>query len=133
MVRNDKAQNFFPGDNGDPACRYLRRYFVGCYGFFLNSTNNTAADSFLEQESIINSLYEANQVLHRDLYNLENSASLSYLQLYYPCTPAMKAAIAASDPSYYKETISSSEASIDTSPDAGDTSLASSGQSLCCR
>ena len=61
--------------------------FVGCYGFFLNSTNNTAADSFLEQESIINSLYEANQVLHRDLYNLENSASLSYLQLYYPCTP----------------------------------------------
>lgn len=99
--------------------------FVGCYGFFLNSTNNTAADSFLEQESIINSLYEANQVLHRDLYNLENSASLSYLQLYYPCTPAMKATIAASDPSYYKETISSSEASIDTSPDAGDTSLAS--------
>lgn len=57
--------------------------FVACYGIFQTQAEINSINT-IESESNLQWLYQNNQVLYRDLYNMQNNTNLNYSELYYP-------------------------------------------------
>ena len=57
--------------------------FMACYGIFKGRAE-FYSENPIEEDSNLTWIYQNNQVLYRDLYNLVNRTELSYVDLYYP-------------------------------------------------
>lgn len=78
--------------------------FIACYELF-ESRAAVYTENYTEEDDNLSWLYENNQVLYRDLYNLLNNTDLGYTDLYYPLSEEMKNY----DPdSYYEEAVDES-------------------------
>ena len=63
--------------------------FLACYGIF-RSRADSYSENPIEENSNLTWIYQNNQVLYRDLYNLVNRTELGYVDLYYPLVNALK-------------------------------------------
>ena len=63
--------------------------FMACYGIFKGRAE-FYSENPIEEDSNLTWIYQNNQVLYRDLYNLVNRTELSYVDLYYPLISSLQ-------------------------------------------
>lgn len=87
--------------------------FMSCYGIFKGRAESYSQNP-IEENNNLKWLYQNNQVLYRDLYNLMNTTQLSYVDLYYPLVSALQNIDFESyDPDSYEDEMSTDNGSLD--------------------